>query len=86
MPAIEIWNHHTGYHQAVNDVLSQAIEQDLALLDNLFGRAELPYAATEEQVKQEALRQLEIEWRCERNHLAECMVAAYAWSLERASR
>jgi hypothetical protein len=76
---IEIWNHHIGYHQAIQDVLNQSVEQDLALLDLLFGRDELHQVATGEEVKQEALRQLEIEWRSERNHLAECMVAAYGW-------
>lgn len=70
----EIWNHLPGYSEAISKVRGQSLEDDLALIDDLFGRDNLHYGATPEKVKEEALRQLEIEWRSERNERAEFFV------------
>lgn len=74
---MEIWNHHKGYFDARETVMNQSLEEDLSLIDALYGRDTLPYGATPEQVKEETLRQVEIDWRCNRNELAECMVALH---------
>lgn len=55
--------HHPEYWKAVADVEVESLEEDLALIDDLFGRDKLRYGATPAEVKAEALRQLEIEWR-----------------------
>lgn len=74
---MEIWNHYDGYREARQNVMNQSLEDDLSLLDALFGRDELSYGATPEEVKEEALRQCEIEWRSSRNELAECLVGLH---------
>jgi hypothetical protein len=71
MTTREIWRHHPGYADALVKVRGQSQADDLQLLDTLFGRDGLPFGATPEQVKAEALRQLEIEGRCARNDTAE---------------
>ena len=73
---MEIWKHLSGYSEARSKVLQQDLEADLKLLDDLFGREKLSYGATPDEVKQEALRQLEIEWRDVRDDLAEFHVNA----------
>lgn len=72
--SVEIWNHYSGYTEARFKVLDQSLEKDLELIDNLFGRDRLKYDDTPQDVKNEALRQLEIEWRSERNQRAEAAV------------
>jgi len=71
---MEIWSHYDGYNEARRKVETQSLDDDLHLLDDLFGRGNLQYGATDDEVKKEALRQLEIEWRKERSELAEMMV------------
>ena len=60
---MQIHKHYQGYWEARKRIANQTLEEDLDLIDNLFGRGTLCYGATPEQVKAEALRQLEIEWR-----------------------
>ena len=67
----EFWNHYEGYSAARAMVSAQSLDADLRTIDSLFGREGLRYGATPEDVKAEALRQLEIEWRSERNQAAE---------------
>lgn len=67
----EIWKHWPEYPEARAQVQKQTLEQDLRTIDALFGRDNLRYGATPEEVKEEALRQTEIEFRSERNELAE---------------
>ena len=71
----EIWKHWPEYPAARERVQAQPLEADLALIDNLFGREKLAYGATPADVKAEALRQLEIEFRSERNEAAEFHLA-----------
>jgi len=73
----EIWSHHPGYSEAREQVRRQSMEEDLSLLDALWGRDQLRYGATPQEVKEEALRQLEREWRSERNETAEFFVALH---------
>ena len=54
---------HEGYSTAIALVEAQGLDDDLSLIDNLFGRDALAYGATPADVKAEALRQLEREWR-----------------------
>jgi hypothetical protein len=70
----EIWKHHPGYAEAQERVRRQNLTDDLALIDTLFGRDQLKYGDGPEAVKAEALRQLEIEFRSERNEDAEFWV------------
>jgi len=70
----EIWKHHPGYAEAREAVRKQSLEEDLALIDSLFGRDGLRYGDGPEEVKAEALRQVEREFRSERNEWAECLV------------
>lgn len=58
-----VYKHYDGYQEARQKTMDQSLEADLSLIDALYGRDELDYGATPEEVKQEALRQLEIEWR-----------------------
>lgn len=73
----EIWKHHPGYAEARAAVQAQSLEDDLALIDNLFGRDNLRYGDGPEEVKAEALRQVEREYRSERNEWAECILAMH---------
>jgi hypothetical protein len=70
----EIWTHYSGYMEACGKVRAQSLEDDLNTIDLLYGRERLGYGATPEEVKSEALRQLEIEYRSERNEAAEFFV------------
>jgi hypothetical protein len=70
----EIWKHYDGYAAARAFVQAQTLEEDLATIDALYGRDALRYGATPEEVKEEALRQTEREWRSERNEVAELWV------------
>ena len=67
----EIWKHHEGYAEALANVRNQTLDQDLQTIDSLYGRDNLSYGASPEAVKEEALRQVEIEFRSERNDTAE---------------
>lgn len=67
----EIWNHHPEFREARLRVEAQTMEQDLDTIDSLLGRDELAFGATPAEVKAEALRQLEIEYRTDRNETAE---------------
>lgn len=53
---------YEGYSVSRQKVLEQSLEDDLRLIDDLFGRDNLRYGATPDEVKQEALRQHEREW------------------------
>lgn len=55
--------YYPGYAAALAKVEAQSLEDDLRLIDNLFGRGRLKYGDGPEAVKDEALRQVEIEWR-----------------------
>jgi len=70
----EIWKHFKGYYEARQKVLNQSLDENLQLIDDLFGRDNLKYSAMEKEVKDEALRQLEIEWRDKRDTRAEFYV------------
>jgi hypothetical protein len=67
----EIWNHHQGFAEARRRVEAQTMEQDLDTIDALLGRDELAFGATPAEVKAEALRQIEIDFRSDRNETAE---------------
>jgi hypothetical protein len=67
----EIWKHWPEYPTARERVQAQSLEDDLKTIDGLFGRDNLEYGASPEDVKAEALRQLEIEFRSERNEAVE---------------
>lgn len=71
----EIWKHWPEYPEARARVQAQSLEKDLQTLDALFGRDNLRYGATPEEVKEEALRQVEIGFRSERNEAAEFHLA-----------
>lgn len=58
-----IFKYYDGYYEARQKVLTQPLEDDLKLIGALFGRGDLDSDATAEEVKREALRQLEIEFR-----------------------
>lgn len=73
----EIWKHHPGYAEAREQVRKQSLEDDLRLIDNLYGRDNLRYGDGPEEVKAEALRQVEREYRSERDDTAEFFVAAH---------
>lgn len=71
----EIWKHHPGYAEARERVQRQSLDEDLRLIDALFGRDGLRYGDDAEAVKAEALRQLEVDFRSERNEDAEFWVS-----------
>lgn len=71
----EIWKHHPGYAEAMERVRGQTLDEDLRLIDALFGRDGLRYGDGPEAVKAECLRQLEIDFRSERNEMAEFWVS-----------
>jgi hypothetical protein len=71
---VEIWKHLPGYSDARDRVQAQTLEEDLRTLDDLFGRGNLRYGATPDDVKQEALKQIEEEFRDGRNENAEFFV------------
>jgi hypothetical protein len=60
-----MYRYMEGYLEAKASVENQSLEEDLELIGLLFGRGRLKYGATPDEVKAEALRQLEIEWRAE---------------------
>jgi hypothetical protein len=74
MNDVQIWKHHPGYAEARARVQAQTLDEDLRLIDALFGRDGLRYGDGPEAVKAEALRQLEIDFRSERNEDAEFWV------------
>jgi hypothetical protein len=61
----EIWEHYRGYAKARAKVQLQTLTQDLETIDTLYGRDALRYGATPEEVKAEALRQIEMDFRSE---------------------
>lgn len=58
-----VYKHFEGYHEAIEVVKKQTLDENLATIDQLHGRDNLKYGASEEDVKQEALRQVEIDFR-----------------------
>ena len=58
-----IYKYFPGYQEACDRVRNGDLDHALAQIDGLFGREQLSYGASENQVKEEALRQLEIEFR-----------------------
>lgn len=70
MARAEIWTYKDGYERARSCVEGQSITEDILLITSLFGY-KLPVCATAADVKVEALRQLEINYRSERNEDAE---------------
>lgn len=57
-----VYKHFPGYHEARQVVLLQSMEDDLALIDDLYGRDALQFDGPAE-IKAEALRQMEQDWR-----------------------
>src|SRR5437763_486290 len=55
--------HRPGYSDAYRAALVQSEAHDYALIDALQGPGNLPADPTAQEVKAEALRQLEIDWR-----------------------
>lgn len=72
----KIWKYFPGYNEAKEKILKQTMEQDLEIIDTLFGRDQLKFGDGATEVKKEALRQLEIEYRMERDLTAEFWVFA----------
>lgn len=61
-----IYKYFAGFREKVQQVKKQSLKDDLAILDDLYGRKNLQFDSTDSDVKKEALRQLEIEYRqCE---------------------
>lgn len=58
-----IYRYFPGYADAKQRVQAQSLEDDLTLIDDLLGRDNLNYGDGPAEVKAEALRQLEIEYR-----------------------
>lgn len=58
-----VYRYYPGYEKEQNKIRQQSLKEDYAVLDNLFGRGNLSSKPTFSEVKQEALRQLEIEYR-----------------------
>jgi len=71
----EIWKHYRGYAKVRAKVQLQTLAQDLKTINSLYGRDALRYGATPEEVKAEALRQIEMNFRSERNEDVEFYVA-----------
>lgn len=65
-----IYKYFSGYREAKQRAEAQSMEDDLALIDALYGRDNLKFGDDAAAVKQEALRQLEIEYREEVNETA----------------
>lgn len=55
--------HYEGYQEARASVANMNRAELLDLLDDLFGRDNLPIGASDDQVRREAYRQLDQEWR-----------------------
>ena len=72
----KIYNHYRGYNDAIKKVQAQSYEEDLRTIDDLFGREHLKFGDGPEEVKAEALRQLEIEWRDGENEMATIAILA----------
>lgn len=58
-----VYKYYSGYNEARRKVESQCMDDDLSLIDDLFGREKLNFGDGPDEVKAEALRQLEIEFR-----------------------
>lgn len=54
--------YYEGYSEARENVRKQSLQEDLRTLDSLYGRENLRYGATPEDVKEEAMRQLQKEF------------------------
>lgn len=65
-----IYKYYEGYREAQQQVEQNSMEDNLQIIDSLFGRDELKFGDGEYEVKQETLRQLEIEYREEVNETA----------------
>ena len=57
------YRHWDGYAAAQAKMENAPVEEMLQLIDDLFGRDNLKFGDGYEQIRAEALRQLEIEWR-----------------------
>jgi hypothetical protein len=62
-----IYKYYQGYNEAKYKVEAQSMEDDLQLIDALYGRDNLSFGDGPKEIKREALRQLEINWREEVN-------------------
>lgn len=58
-----VYKYYSGYSEARQKVENQSMDENLELIDALFGRDNLSFGDGEQEVKTEALRQLEIEFR-----------------------
>ena len=54
--------HYPGYDEARAKVQKMPLNELIDLIDDLEGRANLEYLATIDEVREEALRQLDREW------------------------
>ena len=72
----QIWKHFPGYSDVRRKAQDQSYEDDLHTLDALFGRDNLKFGDGPKEVKAEVMRQVEIEWRDERDRQAEFHVKA----------
>ena len=55
--------HHAGYNDAIATVRAMDLDDLLDHIDNLFGRDNLKYGDGIDEVREEALRQTEREFR-----------------------
>jgi hypothetical protein len=58
--------HHDGYATARESVSRMGRDQLLKYIDGLWGRDNLRFEATDEDIREEALAQCEREFRCAR--------------------
>lgn len=58
-----VYKYYPGYRESIKNVEQQSLEDDLKMIDDFYGRDNLEYGASPADVKEEALRQLEIEFR-----------------------
>lgn len=70
--------HHEGYHEARSRVMQDSEADLLELLDTLFGRDNLPNNFTLEQLRREALNQLDREWRTPEGREQQKDIAAFS--------
>lgn len=55
--------HYEGYQEARQNVAQMDRAGLIELLDDLYGRDNLPVGASDDQIRREAYRQLDQEWR-----------------------
>ena len=59
-----VYKYYEGYSDARKKVLHQDMQEDLSLIDSLLGRQNLSFGDGPNEVKEEALRQLENRVPC----------------------